>query len=473
MSKMRDDRAARAAAGAVLWRAELTETVRLAWPMALTQLGQIAMMTTDLVLLGRLGSEVVAATTLAHTVLFAAFVVGMGLIAAVAPLAAQAFGARRPRDVRKALRAGLWAALLAGVPLSFLQLRGEAILLALGQASGPAALAGDYLASLGFSLVPAWCFMALRNFMGAVNRPEPALWITLAAIPANLVLAYALIFGAFGLPRLELFGAGLATALVNLLMCAAAVAVCYAQHPFKKYRILGEFFRPDGETLRQLVVIGLPVTFAYSLEFGLFAVAAIMMGWLGTVELAAHQIALQVASIMFMVPFGISMAATVRVGQAVGRRDAPGTRRAGWVAIALGAAFMTAMVVLVVLTREVIPLVYLGPETPELRPAIALAATLLVLGASFFIADGVQTIAAGALRGFADTRVPLLFAAISFWGVGFPLAHVLGFGAALGAEGIWIGLSVGVMVYAMLLLARFALLTRRRYLPRVVGEMHG
>src|SRR5690606_23065913 len=183
------------------WRRELSETVKLAAPMAATQLGQIAMMTTDLALLGRLGDHVVAAAALAHTVLFAAFTAGLGLVSAVAPLASQAVGARKPRYVRRAVRVGLWAALLAGVPLTAAQLWGEDILLMLGQPPASAELAGRYLVGLAWSLIPAWAFIALRNFMSAVSRPEPALWITLAAIPLNAFLAYALIYGAFGAPR--------------------------------------------------------------------------------------------------------------------------------------------------------------------------------------------------------------------------------------------------------------------------------
>src|SRR5262245_43477609 len=242
------------------WRAELSQTVRLALPMALTQLGQIVMMTTDLVLIGRLGDEALAAAALAHTVLFAAFSLGMGLVAAVAPLAAQAFGARRPRMVRRALRVGLWATVILGVPTTLLQFRGEDILVALGQNPHSAALAGRYLAGMAWAIIPAWAFIALRNFMGAVNRPEPALWITLAAIPANAGLAYLLIYGGFGLPGLDLFGAGLATALIDAGMCAAAMAIACWCRPFKKYRVLGRLWRPDWRLLAKLVAVGLPIS---------------------------------------------------------------------------------------------------------------------------------------------------------------------------------------------------------------------
>jgi MATE family multidrug resistance protein len=451
------------------WRAELAATVKLALPMALTQLGQVAMMTTDLALLGRLGDRVVAATALAHTVLFGAFVIGMGIVSAVAPLAAQAYGARDPRMVRRGLRVGLWAATLLGVPLSLAQLNGERLLVVLGQEQETAGLAAEYLQSLGWCLVPAWWFIALRGFMGAVNRPEPGLWITIAAIPANALAAYALIHGAFGMPRLELFGAGLATTAVNAGMCVAAIWVCYACRPFRKYRVLGRFWRADWLLFGRLLAIGAPISVAFMLEFGVFAAAAILMGWLGTIELAAHQIAITTASIMFMVPFGISLAATVRVGHAVGRRDSEASRSAGMAAIALSAAFMAAMTLTVIVARDLVPTFFLGTVKADAAATASLAATLLAVGASFFIADGVQTVAAGALRGLNDTRIPMLFGAISFWAVGFAACYGLGFSLGWGAVGVWTALSIGLMLYATLLVWRFHALTRSGYLPSVPG----
>lgn len=442
-----------------VWRAEIIETIKLAWPIALTQLGQIAMMTTDLALIGRLGDGAIAAVGLAHLILFVGFVLGMGPVSAVAPLAAQAFGARDPRMVRRSLRVGLWAAVMLGVPVNVAQLWGEDILITAGQSSATAALAARYLTGLAWSMIPAWCFIALRNFMGAVNRPEPALWITIAAIPVNGLLAYALINGAFGAPRLDLLGAGLATTLVNVAMCAAAIWICYTCRPFKKYRVLGRFWRADWELMRQLIAIGLPISGALMLEWGLFLSAALLMGWIGTTALAAHQIALQVATILFVVPFGISLAATVRVGHAVGRRDPVATRRAGFGAIALGAALMVAMTVVVVALRDAIPLLFLGDDSGGNAATARLAATLLLIGASFFVTDGVQAIAAGALRGLNDTRVPMWFAAVSFWLIGFSCAYGLAFPGRLGAVGIWIGFSIAVATFAALLVYRFHVLT--------------
>ena len=254
------------------------------------------------------------------------------------------------------------------------QLYGKEILLLLGQTEEAATLAARYLYGLAWCLIPAWWFIALRGFMGAVNRPEPGLWITLAAIPANAFLAYALIYGEFGLPRLDLLGAGIATTIVNVVMCVAAIWVCYALRPFKKFQVMGRFWRPDWPLFRKLLVIGGPISGTFLLEYGVFAAAGLMMGWISTTALAAHQIALQIASIMFMVPFGISMAATVRVGHAVGRRDSAGTRSAGFVAIWLGAVFMSVMTLLVIATREMLPLLFLGSATNENGQTVALAA---------------------------------------------------------------------------------------------------
>ena len=440
---------------------ELTETLKLAVPIALTQLGQIAMMTTDLALIGRLGDEAVAAAALAHTVFFVSFTFGMGLMSAVAPLAAQAFGARNPRLVRRALRVGLWAGLLISLPMMAFPLYGEQILLKLGQAPATAHLAQQYLFGLAWGITPALWFLAIRSFMGAVNRPEPGLWITLAAIPANAVLVYLLIHGELGLPRLELFGAGLASTIIDFGMLLAALWFAYGRRPFRKYHALGHIWRIDWTLMRRLIVIGAPISVAFLLEYGLFAAAALLMGLIGTTALAAHQIALQITAILFMVPFGIGMAATVRVGQAVGRNDPAAVKRAGFVATLLGIVFVSTLTLAVILGRLAIARFFFGEAAASAGAAVDLAATLLLVGATFFVADGIQTVAAGALRGMNDTRVPLLFAVISYWLIGFTAAYGLAFWAGLGAVGVWIGLSCGTAVYAILLILRFRRLASR------------
>jgi multidrug resistance protein, MATE family len=437
---------------------ELSETLKLAVPLALTQLGQIAMMTTDIAMIGRLGSEAMAAAALAHTVFFVSFTFGMGLVSAVAPLAAQAYGARNPHLIRRSLRVGMWAALLMSLPMMALLFRGEPILLMLGQAPASAKLAQQYLLGLAWGMLPALWFMAIRGFMSAVHRPEPILWITLAAIPANAALVYVLMYGAFGLPQLGLFGVGLASSIVNLATFLAGLWFATRRRPFRKYHVLGHFWRVDWPLMRQLVVIGAPISIAFLLEYGLFGAAGLLMGVISTTALAAHQIALQVAAILYMVPFGIAMAATVRVGHAVGRGDAGGVRRAGYIAIWLGIVLAAALTLAVIISRFAIAEVFLGESTDA---AAILSATLLLVGSTLFIADAIQTVVAGSLRGMSDTRIPLLFATLSYWLIGFPCAWWLGFHTPLGAAGVWVGLSVGTAVYAVLLLLRFHRMTKR------------
>src|SRR6266852_1180782 len=321
---------------------ELTETLKLAAPMALTQLGQIAMTTTDLAFIGRISNEAVAAAGRAGTIYFVSFTVGMGLMTAVAPLAAQAFGAQNPRLVRRALRTGLWAALVISLPIMAFPLRGEQILHALGQATTTSHLAQGYLFGLVWGVMPALWFQAIRSFMGAVNRPQPILWITLAAIPANALLAYLLIYGAFGLPRLGLFGAGIATSMVNFATFLAALWFVTQRKPFSDYHVMTRLWRIDWTLMRQIVAIGAPISIAFLLEYGLFSSAGLLMGLISTTSLAAHQVALQITAILFMVPFGIGMAATIRVGHAVGGNDPAAVKRAGVVATLLGIVLVSA-----------------------------------------------------------------------------------------------------------------------------------
>jgi MATE family multidrug resistance protein len=301
--------------------------------------------------------------------------------------------------------------------------------------------------------------------MGALNRPEPVLWITLAAIPANAVLVYLLIHGAWALPPLGLFGAGLATTIVNFAMFLAGLWFATARRPFAKYHVLGHLWRFDWAMMRQLLAIGAPISIAFMLEYGLFSAAALLTGLIGTTALAAHQIALQVTAILFMVPLGIGMAATVRVGHAAGRNDADGVKRAGLAAVALGILLAAGLTAIVISGRFAIAGFFLGDTSGSGDAAIELAATLLLVGATLFITDGLQTVLAGCLRGLKDTRIPLLFAATGYWLIGFPAAWVLAFRMGYGAVGVWIGLSLGTLVYATLLTLRFLRLANRFAAP--------
>lgn len=437
---------------------ELSKTVKLALPMVLAQLGQIAMMTTDVAFIGRISAEAVAAAALAGRVYFVGVTIGMGLLAAVTTLAAQAFGTHNLAVIRRSVRMGLWAALMLSLPIMTLPLYGEQILLALGQPAGAARLAQQYLLGLSWGVAPTLWFLVMRSFMGAVQRPEPILWITLAAIPVNALLVYLLIYGKLGLPRLELFGAGFATTLVNLATFLAALCFAAVGRPFRDYHVLAFLWRFDWPLMRQLIVIATPISIAFLMDDGIWSAAALLIGMIGTRALAAHQIAFQVAAILFMIPSGISMAANVRVGHAVGRDDGPGVKQAGLVAILLGALIAAILTLGVIAARFEIAEFFLANETDA---TIGLTTNLLLIGASCFVTTAMYSIALGGLRGLRDTRVPLLFATIGRWLIGFSLSYVLGLKVGLGAIGIWIGLSIGTTVYAALLVQRFRLLASK------------
>lgn len=446
---------------------ELRETVKLAWPMVLTQLAQVAMMTTDLAFIGHIGPQALAAAALAVTLYLVSFTFGAGLLAPIAPLAAQAYGAGNLAMVQRALRTGLWAALMLSFPIIAFAFRGEQILLAFGQAPDAARLAQQYLFGLALGVLPALWLQAIRNFMSAVNRPEPILWITLAAIPLNALLVYLLVYGKLGLPRLELFGAALASTLVNCAMFLAALWFATMRRPFRDYHVLADLWEFDWPFLRQLIVIGTPISIASLMQYGVLSAAALLAGLISTSALAAHQIALQITVITSMIAFGISMAAAVRVGHAVGRNDGPGIKRAGLVAMLLGTLIAALLTVAVIVARFEIAELFLDKSVADADATIGLTAELLMVAASLFVTDAAQSIAAGGLRGLKDTRVPLLFVCIAYWLIGFSLGYVFGLKIGLGATGIWIGLSIGTTIYAGLLVLRFQLLASRRALRPV------
>ncbi|WP_245162847.1 MATE family efflux transporter [Bradyrhizobium vignae] len=441
---------------------ELTEVAKLALPIVVTQLAQVAMMTTDLAFIGRMGAEAIAAAALAGRIYLVGVTFGMGLLAASASFAAQAFGADNLNVVRRSLRMGLWTALLLSLPIIVFLLHGEKILLALGQAPDAAGLAQHYLSGVAWGAAPLLSFLALRTFMSAVNRPEPVLWITLTAVPLNAVLVYLLVYGKLGLPKLELFGAGLATTLVNCATFLAGLWFATRCQPFRDYRILAQLWRFDWPLMRQLIVIGTPISMALLVECGMGSAVALLMGLIGTQALTASQIASQVGAILFMISSGIGAAATVRVAHAVGRNDVPGIKRTGLAAMLLGIVIMAALIIVVIAARFQIAEFFLGNSADDLDTTSGLAAQLIWVGASAFMSATVYTIALGSLRGLKDTRVPLLFSAFAYCLLGFSLGYLLAIKSGLGAVGVWIGISIGSAFYAALLVLRFKLLASRR-----------
>jgi len=458
------------AAQKTAWLREARETIGLAAPLVLMQLSQIAMMTIDILMIGQLGKDALAGAALGGSLIFLGFVAGMGLIMAVAPLAAQAYGAGDSTQVRRVTRQGLWVTLLITLPSIFLLLKVEPVLRWLDQPDVAIRGAEEYLSTIAWGLPLMVGFIVLRSFGASVNRPRPGLWIMLAGIPLNALLDYALIFGNFGAPRLELAGAGLATTIIQTVMFLALLVWSVLGVGLRDYDILARFWRPDWVIFRKIFVIGLPIAGIYLLEMGVFAFAVVMMGWINATAIAAHQIAIQVASVTFMVPMGIGQAATVRVGQALGRKDPAGIRRAGYVSLALGIVFMTTMSLLIALFPDWLAGLYLDESKPGSPEVLVLAATLLYVAAAFQIVDGMQAIGAGALRGLNDTRIPMIAAGVGYWIIGFGFAWTLGFAVGWGAVGIWIGLALGLAATAFFFAVRFRRMTQDGTLSSMVAS---
>ena len=442
------------------WRAELGASFALAWPLIIAQLAQNLLFTTDVVLMGWLGPKYLAAGTLAGAYLVPFQLTGIGIVGAVAPLVAQARGRGDTRAVRRIVRQGFWVSILIATLLIPIVLSIKPVYLALGQDPEVTELAESYMVAGFWMLYPTLGIMVLRSFLSAFAATRVILVVTVIGVLVNAVLAYALIFGHFGLPRLELRGAAIATGLVNVLMFGALLGYVLTHRRLKRFHVLARFFKPDWKHFFEILKVGLPIGLTVAAEVGLFSVAAILMGRLGTNETAAHAVALQLASTAFMVPLGLGMAATVRVGLAYGRGDAEGVRKAAWTAILLGVGFMSLTASLFIAMPHALVSIFLDSRDPANAAALSLAAGYLVIAGLFQLADGAQVVAAHTLRGLSDTRVPSLLAIFGYWFVGLPTAYVLGFVVDWRGTGIWLGLAVGLAFVAVLLLIRFAM--RRR-----------
>ncbi len=442
------------------WAVEVGATFALAWPLILTNLAQHGLNAVDVVLLGWLSAEALAAGALAHNLYFAFMIFGIGLVTATAPMMAQELGAKRHsvREIRRTVRQGFWIAAAFTLPVWAVLWNGEAILLRLGQDPVLAAGAGAYLRVLQWGLLPFLIYLVLRSFVAALGRPGFALAVCAAALPINAGLAWGLIFGRLGLPQLGLIGAGIATAIVSGFMALGLAVLILRDRRMRRYRIFGRFWRVDGPRFSRLLRLGLPIGATLAFEVTIFNAAGLVMGTLGTPELAAHTIALQVAALSFMVPLGISQAATIRVGHGVGRGDPAGVARAGWTAFAMGTGFMALMALVMLAVPGPLVGAFLDATNPANAVVIGHALTFLMFAALFQVVDGAQAVGAGMLRGLGDTRVPMLYAALGYWGVGAPLGLVLAYATPLRGSGVWIGLASGLAVVAVLMLVRW---TRR------------
>ncbi len=437
------------------WRIELRTTFILALPIVLTQIAQVGIRAADTIFMGRLGTPELAAGALGGNFYFLFYLFGLGIVVSVSALAARARGAGDADEVRRFVRQGFWVATAVGAPFVIALWQIEPILRLLGQSTANSALASDYMQMMVWGLIPSLWMVSLRSFISALSRPRSVLLITVIGVGVNAFGDYALMFGNFGFPALGIAGAGLSSSIVNILMFAALLVYVVRDGEFRQYAILRRVWRPDWAKFVEIIRVGLPVGTTLLFEVGLFFAASILLGLISTEQLAAHQIAMQCVSFTFMVPLGFAQAATIRVGLAAGAQDRLGVGRAGWTAITLGGIFMvTASYVFWFHPLPVIHL-FLGGRVAESAEVVRFAVLLLAVAAVFQIADGLQALTAGALRGLRDTRAPMLIAVFGFWVIGFPVSVLLGFWLDFEGVGVWSGLAAGLIIVACFLLVRF------------------
>ncbi|MCM2278170.1 MAG: MATE family efflux transporter [Oligoflexia bacterium] len=431
----------------------LLPLVRLAIPVALTYLGIMLMGVVDLIAVGRLGAAPIGAVGVSNSLFTWFLVFGIGLLAGMDYPISHAFGAGRDREARSYLWQGLALAIGVGAPLTGVLLLLERLLGHFGLAPEVQAEVGPYFRVLAWSLLPTFVFTACRNYLQAIQRPRPAL---VALVLANLVNAffnYTLVFGKLGFPRLETTGSAVATLLSRTLMMALLLI----------YAIRGTYALPgrlDPRHLKEIVRLGLPAAVQMVLEVGVFALSTLVAGRLAASDLAAHQIVLNLASLTFMIPLGIGSATAVLAGHALGEGQPVRAARTGWNGLSLGVGFMTCTGLLFLLFPQGVLGIY--SKTPEV---IQTAREILVLAALFQVSDGAQVVLTGALRGFADTRAPMVMNLLGHWLVGFPLGLVLCFPAGLGLRGLWAGLATGLTLVAALLLLAWIRKSRRFIAP--------
>jgi MATE family multidrug resistance protein len=428
-------------------RRELGPMLALATPLVIAEVGWVSMGTVDTLMVGRLGAQSIAAAGLASMIFFTVAVFSMGLLLGLDPLVAQAFGAGRLDECHRWLVAGVWTAIGISLPSVGAVYALRAALVVWGLPAEVMVLTQLYLGVLVWSLPPFLFYVAFRRYLQAINIVRPVTTTLIVANAVNAAANWMLIFGHFGAPALGLRGSAFATVIARSFMAAALLAVILAHEAHMTPRLRDTPLALDLSRIRPLVRIGLPAAGQVLFEVGVFALATALAGRVSADALAANQIALNMASLTFMVPYGIGSAGAVRVGHAIGRRDLVAARAAGWTAIALGVAFM-ALASSVFLT---FPAALVRAYTTD-EGVIAIGVALLFVAAIFQLFDGLQGVTTGVLRGAGDTRTPMLWNLGGHWFVGLPLGYLLCFHLGRGVVGLWWGLSVGLMICGVALL---------------------
>lgn len=427
----------------------------LGLPLIGSHVAQMLLHVTDTILLGWYGVTELAAVVVAGSAFFVVFILGSGFAQAIMPMVAQAIGRGDGQQVRRDARMGLWLSILFGMLTYPIFFWSQDILLALGQKPQIAQLGQDFLRIAGFGMIPALIIMALKSYLAALGRTQVVLWTTLLAVVVNIAIAYPLIFGVWGLPEWGVRGA--ATASVTVQIVNAVVLAIYAARlrDLRQYRLFQRFWRPDWHAFGQVFRLGWPIGVTGVLEAGLFQAATLMMGWIGTVELAAHGIAMQAASLTFMVHLGLASATTVRTGRFAGEGDAQGLRDGAKVAIAMSVGFGLITVGLFLALPRPILALFTDMTKPEAGAILAFGTKLLAMAALFQLTDAMQAMALGLLRGIRDTRAPMWAAGVSYWLIGIPASYFLAFPMGLGGIGLWAGLVIGLLAAAASMMARF------------------
>ena len=430
-------------------------TLKLAYPVAIGQLGHVMLGVVDSMMVGRVGAESLAAASLVNGLVFLVVVFGLGMTLAITPLVAIARGKNDFEQCGVILRQGLLINFIVSFLLSILIYFAADLIFFLNQTPAVARLAASYTKILSFSIVPFMLFQNYRQFIEGLQYTKPAMTITLIANGVNIIGNWIFIYGNLGFKAYGLDGAGFSTLLTRIFMAISMIYYVMRARKFKPYDPSLKFRSISPSIIKKLLSIGIPTGLQHMFEVGAFAFSAVMIGWLGSKPLAAHQIALSLASMSFMFILGISAAGTIRVGNAVGKQNQLEVRNSGFSAILMAAGIMAIFGSCFIIFRNLLPLLYI--DDPEV---ISLASSLLVVAAIFQISDGVQATGLGVLRGITDVKVPMLISFVAYWILGFPIGYILGFIFKLGAVGIWIGLLTGLTVAATFFTLRFHLRTR-------------
>ena len=436
-------------------RTEIEQFFQLAIPLASAQVAQSLTGFFDTIMMGRLGAPTLAGGGLASLVFFALVNIATGIVMAVSPLIAEAYGAGNKKRIEDLIRQGFWLSLLLSIPITIAIAHFDSIMLQLGQSKAVVVLANTYLDTILWGFFPAVGFAMLRGVVSGLSQARPVMYIVVSGTLFNVIGNYVLGFGKFGFPRLEL--AGLATAsTITLWGMFFTLLIYFLTHSqLGSYRILKQLHRLKPKIIWELSKIGFPIGIFIGLEIGLFTVVTFLMGTLGTEVLAAHQIVFQTIVIIFMIPLGMSYAATVRVGQWLGQKNFKGVKQAGYLSIGAGAILAIAITIIMLLFPEAIVSLYLDLDDPDNVEIIRLALPMLSIATLSQILDAVQKITYGALQGLQDTRIPVVLNIAAFWLVGLTCGYLLGFYFDLGSVGLWIGQSIGVAVAALLFFIRW------------------